>query len=128
MSKSKTLRARADERGARAITENGEIAMSGENPSPVDHLLASLAGCAGITLLAILQKQRAEVRDILQDLRAEYDPNPYRIRTIRIHFTIDAENLTRRNLDTALDLMERHCPVHAALSPEIDIAYTAEMA
>ncbi len=126
MSERKTLHTTVDDNGAHTVTDNGNIRMSGGNPTPVDHLLASLAGCAGLTLRSILQKQRVEVEKVTGEIRAEYEPNPYRFRQIRVHLRVAAENLGAESLDTALNLMQKHCPVHTALSSDIDITYTAE--
>jgi len=127
MSNKKNIKAEITENRVVASCPDGEVDMGSDSPSPVDYLLSSLAGCAGLTLRAILKKARVDVESISEDLNATHTTDPFELRKIEVNIKVKAEDLDQNQLKRAIDLMENHCPVHAALCSSVAISYSAEI-
>ncbi len=121
MTDRKLLTGQVTERDVTTEIDGHIIPMSDSHPSPVDYLLASLAGCAGLTLRRILEKRRVEVDSLELTAEARHTRNPYRIEKITVSMTVRSENLDDAVLNAALDLTEKHCPVGVALGGAVKI-------
>ncbi|MBO0793368.1 MAG: OsmC family protein [Ktedonobacteraceae bacterium] len=103
-----------------------ESSASGQSagPAPMEMLLASLAGCMGMSTLSILQKKRQpvsayEVR--VHGKRAEAYPKEFV--EIRVEHIVRGNGLSRQALEQAITLAEEHyCPVSAMLSKAATIS------
>ena len=115
--------------GDQYVAENDAytIPMKGDHPGPVELLVASLGGCAALTLEAILEKKRITVQHIEVETKAEYVKDPRRIGKVRMTFRVRAEGLTEKELQSTLKLSERYCPVHQTLTHQVDIEATGEI-
>lgn len=95
------------------------VSMGGkdEGVRPMEMLLMSLAGCASMDVLLILEKQRQEVKNYRVDaegIRADAMPAVYQ--NIILHFQVSGE-LKLEKLQEAIRLSaEKYCSVSAMLS------------
>jgi putative redox protein len=117
----------------------GERAFIGRNPSgaslqmgalngqsgfsPMESILTGLAGCSGMTVRAILRKQRQPLDDVKVVVRGKYGETEPRIFTeIEIQFFLWGTGLDDRAVDQAVRLSEeRYCNAVATLRPTAQI-------
>jgi putative redox protein len=91
----------------------------GEGMKPLEILLASLAGCAGNTLVLLMKKMGQVFRGMEIDVRGQRrDEHPTVLTEIALDFTIRGENIDPAVVQRALSQTEeRLCPVWAMLKP-----------
>jgi len=106
-----------------ALTTTGHaVAMDGmhspedDGPSPMELLLTALAGCAGVTVLSILQKKREPVTGLevyVEGTRAETHPKVY----VAINLVYRVQGAVKpESLERAIQLSEEtYCGVSATL-------------
>jgi putative redox protein len=86
--------------------------------SPMEFLLAGLAGCTAIDVVLMLQKQRQQVSGITVEAfgdRAETHPKVYTDVTIR--YTIRGKQVNPRTVERAIKLSEdKYCSASAMFS------------
>ena len=91
-------------------------------------ILAAIAGCASIDLVAILDKQRAGLKDLKIDVHGDRpDTSPAPFSAVRLHFTLIGEvdeQKARRALDLAVN---KYCSVGEMLKQSAEISYTYEI-
>lgn len=91
---------------------------SGEGMTPVETMLASVAGCSGIDLVNILTKMRVK----LESLRIEADStqapdHPMYFDYIRLTYYIKGEGVTEKKVQKAIGLsMQKYCSVKASMA------------
>ncbi len=110
-----------------AANDEHEIPMKGGHPSPVDYLVASLGGCAGLTLKAILEKKRIRVDELEVSTDAKWDENNRYLETIDLTFKVRAEGLTEQKLQSSIALSHKHCPVHQTFEQNVNINTDGEI-
>jgi len=106
--------------GGHAILMDYPIpAGPGEGMKPLEVLLASLAGCAGNTLVLLMKKMGQPVRGLSTDVRAaRRDEHPTVLTEISLDFTITGTGIDPSAVERALaQSEERLCPVWAMLKP-----------
>lgn len=85
--------------------------------SPMELLLASLAGCSGISIISILQKKQEDVTHYeihVQGVRAEVHPKVFV--EITVEHTITGHHVRPRSVERAIELAEtRYCGVSIML-------------
>jgi putative redox protein len=100
-----------------------------QGPSPVDGLLSSLATCAAIDVVTILQKQRTPPTRL--DIRVEstrVNAIPRRLASVVLHFRIEGEGIIQAKADRAIELaVTKYCSVRSSLSAEISVTWTVEL-
>ncbi|GCE45787.1 putative redox protein [Thermosporothrix hazakensis] len=101
----------------------------GENsaPRPTEVMLASLAGCTGITLVSILRKQRQEITSYELHLRSERTSAPGTYTTITVEHVLSGPTLTLARVERALELAEQHCTVGILLGKALEIKHTVRL-
>lgn len=107
----------------------GEDGQPGRGPSPKKLLLAALAGCTGMDIVAILKKMRESVSWFEMQVSGETsDENPKRYTTYSIIYRFLAkDNLGRENVIRAASLsMDKYCGVSASLSPGAPVGWSIE--
>jgi putative redox protein len=113
--------------GAHALRLDGDQEAAG---SPMEALLASLAGCMAIDLVIILGKRRAELKSLrahAEGTRAEAPPR--RFVGIALHFEIAGTGLKAADVDRAIQLSrEKYCSVFTTLRSDIDVRITYGLA
>lgn len=97
-------------------------------PSPVDALLAALAGCSGIDVVDILAKRRTPARALevwVEGYRAEH-ATPRRVERIVLDYRVQGEgdDIDRAQAERAIQLaLEKYCTVRDAIAPGIPIQW-----
>lgn len=96
----------------------------GKQPTPLEVLLASLAGCAANTLsLVLCRKMGAKVQSLKVEARAERrEDHPTVLTLIELVYHLKGEELNTEMVDQALHIAEEKlCPVMAMLRPGTEI-------
>jgi putative redox protein len=109
-----------------AIDASPSIGGEGKGARPMELLLMGLAGCAGIDVLTILQKQRQKVEEFEVEVDGEResgkDANLFT--QIQLHFRCTGE-IEPEKLIRAIDLsLEKYCSVAKTLEKTARITYT----
>ena len=95
----------------------------GLGPTPLDIVLAAVAGCFGTLGRYIAHQQKIELRGMRFEIEADYDPDGLLGRrddvrpgfqALRVKVEIDAD-LDREQKQALLDEIERRCPLAANL-------------
>ena len=114
--------------------EGGKIRMDGSTSiggleggmSPLQLLLAGVGGCSSIDVLAILEKQKQEVRDLKVQVQADKQRvnNSYSVfKTIHLHFELKGD-LDAKKVERAISLsIDKYCSVSKALEKDSEITY-----
>jgi putative redox protein len=96
------------------------VTLDGEHhsgASPMELLLASLAGCSGISIISILQKKQEDVTRYeihVQGVRAEVHPLVFL--EITVEHIITGHHVRPRSVERAIELAEtRYCGVSIML-------------
>ena len=112
--------------GAPSIRIDGD-AHSG--PSPFDALLAALASCAAIDVVAILKKQRTPVEALHVRVEAQrLRETPRRLAAAGLHFTIRAPGTTEAKAARAVELsITRYCSVRSSLMADAPVTWTVAL-
>jgi putative redox protein len=97
--------------------------------SGADLLPMSLIGCSAWDVIAILKKQRQQVRGL--EVTAESvrdDEPPWRFRQIRILYKITGRDLDPQRIQRAIDISEqKYCSVYATLRDVVEITSRFEI-
>jgi putative redox protein len=105
-----------------ALPESGG---NDEGARPKELMLAALAGCTGMDVVAILRKMRVEPESM--NVRVEADmteEHPKHYTGMHIIYEFRGEDLDREKLQKAVDLsMERYCGVSAAYRKAMTITH-----
>ncbi|HPW17775.1 MAG TPA: OsmC family protein [Candidatus Aminicenantes bacterium] len=85
--------------------------------SPMELVLASLAGCSGQVAVGLLQRMGQEVKDLTVRARGtKKEIHPAVFKAIELEFEFRGGQLDAASVEKALDLSEdRYCPVWAML-------------
>jgi len=107
-----------------AADDAGHTILTGSDPrsfKPPNLLLASLAACAGIDMVALLQKKRQQVTGVQAHLTKQNAPHPpWTIEKIEIEWVVSGHNLSEKAVRDAVHLAEgKYCSVAASLKSEI---------
>lgn len=95
----------------------------GSGARPLQIVLYGLAGCTGIDVAAILEKQRQDVRDIEIVVTAEQrDEQPKRYQRVHIEYVVTGVDLKESAVARAVELSEdKYCSVRGMFDPEIEL-------
>ena len=109
--------------GAPKIRIDGN-ARSG--PSPIDVLLAAVATCAAVDVVAILEKQRTPVKTLHITVEADrVTTTPRHLAAARMHFAIAAPGATAAKAARAVELaVTKYCSVRSSLIAEAPVTWT----
>ncbi len=117
--------------GYPATTPTGErLALDSDNgkgASPMETLLAALAGCMAIDVIHILKKMRAEPTKLTGTVSGERaDDHPRRFVRVTLAFTGAGPGVSEERLRRAVDLsFEKYCSVMHSLAGDIEYSWTA---
>ncbi len=94
-----------------------------------DLLPLSLIGCSSYDVVAILEKQRQDVKDLTVSAESVRDPNPpWSFRSINIHYKVSGRELERDKVAKAIELAEeKYCGVYATLKGTVEITSDFEI-
>ena len=94
--------------------------------SPMELLLMGVAGCSGIDLIGILQKQRQEITSYKMEVEGERTAIDEAKPFSKIHATIfiEGEVKPKKALKAAELSFEKYCSVSKTLEPTATITYS----
>ncbi|MED1203932.1 OsmC family protein [Heyndrickxia acidicola] len=105
--------------------EYGNLSVSGNSDygfRPFQLLIASIAGCSGGVLRAILEKKRINYKDIEIDAEVEREEQePKRIKKIALTFTISGEDLNEEILEKSVKVAMKNCSMAQSVKDSIEI-------
>ncbi|MEZ4378347.1 MAG: OsmC family protein [Gemmatimonadales bacterium] len=121
-----------------AITWDGDLVFTGgapdgpsitmdsagvRGPSPVTALLLAGAGCSGMDVVSILEKQRATlVTCRIEAIGRRAADHPRRITEVTLRFHLTGEGITRAGAERAVELsVSKYCSVMLSLNPDIPV-------
>lgn len=112
----------------------GEVVMKGASGpeqylSPMEILLASLAGCSAVDVVGILEKSRQAVTNYEVRVRGERaDEHPRVYKTIEVVHVLTGENLSPEAVERAVRLSaDKYCSVSAMLAAGAEVRHTFEI-
>lgn len=93
--------------------------------SPMELLLMGVAGCSGIDLIGILQKQRQEITSFQMEVEGERKPVGDAKPFSKIHATIfiEGEVKPKKAWKAAQLSFEKYCSVSKTLEPTATVTY-----
>ena len=98
-------------------------------PRPFDVLLASIATCAAVDVVTILEKQRTPVRAL--SIRVEsnrVESIPHRLASAIVHFRISAPGTTIERATRAVELsVTKYCSVRSSLIADASVSWQVEL-
>ncbi|MGF9964839.1 OsmC family protein [Bacillus rhizoplanae] len=114
------------------ITTNlpyGELQIGKENGyTPLELLIASIAGCSSIVFRTILEKKRIMYDEFIIEaeiVRSEDLPKP--VESVHLHYKIKAEGITQEQLEKALELAVKNCTIVQSVKDSIQVTETIEL-
>jgi putative redox protein len=98
-------------------------------PSPVDALVAALAGCTGVDVVDILAKRRTPVEALEIEVTGERaNAVPARITRVHLAYRIRGATVERAHAERAIELaITKYCSVRDSLDPALPIDWTLEL-
>ena len=98
-------------------------------PSPMEGLLASLAGCMAIDIVVILERMRALPERLTGSVAGERaEEPPRRFTRIRLEFTASGGAVSSARMERAVRLsFEKYCSVLHTLDEGIEYDWKAEV-
>ena len=101
----------------------------GAAPSPMEMVLAAVAGCTGIDVVAILEKMRQPLEGLeieVRGVRREAHPRIYE--RVEIVYRAHGEGLDPAKVRRAVELSEgKYCSVSAMVAPAVPIEVVVEV-
>lgn len=110
--------------GQKIVTDSSKETGGNEDGySPSELVLFGLAGCTGIDVLLILEKQRQKVSSMEIEMTAHQNENyPRPFHTIDLKFIVSGENIDERKLAQAIELSQsKYCVVSQSLKNKTKI-------
>lgn len=110
--------------GHKIVTDGGKKGGGEESGfKPTELILYGIAGCAGIDIIRILEKQRQKLTSLEIELIAhQNDEYPKPFHTIEIKYIARGENLDEKKLAKAIELSEsKYCVVSQTIQNETKI-------
>lgn len=95
----------------------------GTGMRPLQVVLSALAGCTGIGVVGILEKQRQDVRDVEIRVTGEQrEEHPKMYVKIHVEYIVSGSSLKPESVARAVQLSEdKYCSVRGMMAPEVDI-------
>jgi putative redox protein len=118
--------------GARRVVMDGSVEHGGrgEAPGPKDLVLLGLAGCTGIDVTHMLERQGVRFADFVIDVEADQtEAHPRVFTRIRLVYRLRAAEADRPTIARAIELSAtRYCGVSAMLDKTAVISRVLELA
>ncbi len=113
------------------IATDGARSAGGQEDGyrPTELLLFGMAGCAGIDIVRILQKQRQKLTSLEIELIAhQNDDYPRPFHTIEVKFIARGDGLDEKKLAKAIELSEgKYCVVSQTVANQTRVATSYEI-
>ena len=105
--------------------------MDGEGtaPSPMQLVLAAVAGCSSIDVVMILEKGRNSISDCRCEVTAERaDAVPAVFTKINAHYIVSGTDLKESSVERACALsIEKYCSVALMLNNTVEVTFSYEV-
>jgi putative redox protein len=100
----------------------------GSGMSPMQMMLAGVAGCTAIDVILIMQKKRADITRFLVNITGEQaSENPKRFTRIHVEYILHGSGIKAKAVEQAIELSEtKYCSALASLNAEFDHRYQIE--
>jgi putative redox protein len=107
----------ATDSGGRTVATDRD----GQGFKPPDLLLVSLAGCAGVDVVRILEKKRQQFSSIeVKVNKTNAAEPPWTIETLELEWVVRGRGLKEKAVEDAVRLAEeKYCSVSASLTSEL---------
>jgi putative redox protein len=94
-----------------------------------DLLPLSLIGCSSYDVIAILEKQQQDVKDLSVTAESVRDPNPpWRFQKIHAHYKVSGRGLEKEKVARAIKLAEqKYCSIFATLRDAVELTSDFEI-
>ena len=98
-------------------------------PTPMETVLASLAGCTSFDVLTILKKKRQNISSYSVETEAEINEEPPEVFTkIHIKYIVTGKNISKEAVERAIQLSyDKYCSVGAMLKKTAEITTSYEI-
>lgn len=98
-------------------------------PTPMETVLASLAGCTSFDVVNILKKKRQNISSYSVETEAERNEEPPEVFTkIHIKYIIKGKNISKEAVERAIQLSyDKYCSVGAMLKKTAEITTSYEI-
>ena len=98
-------------------------------PTPMETVLASLAGCTSFDVVTILKKKRQNVTGYSVETEAERTDEPPEVFTkIHIKYIVKGKNISKDAVERAIQLsFDKYCSVGAMLKKTAEITTSYEI-
>jgi putative redox protein len=98
-------------------------------PTPMETVLASLAGCTSFDVVSILKKKRQDISGYCVEAEAERSEEPPEVFTkIHIKYIVKGKNISKEAVERAIQLShEKYCSVGAMLRKTAEITTSYEI-
>ncbi len=108
-----------------AVVMEASAAEQSVGPSPMEMLLMGMGGCTTYDVVAILQKMRLDVDDVIVELQAERAEDvPRTFTKIHCTFTVIGKNIPLEKAKEAVKLSgEKYCSASRMLEKSADISF-----
>ncbi len=92
-------------------------------PTPMETVLASLAGCTSFDVVTILKKKRQNISNYSVEAEAEMSDEPPEVFTkIKLKYIVEGKNISKEAVERAIQLsMDKYCSVGAMLKKTAEI-------
>ena len=116
--------------GHKIATDGGKKAGGKEEGyKPTELLLYGIAGCTGIDVVRILEKQRQKLTSLEIEMTAhQNDEYPKPFHTIEVKFVASGSNLDEKKLARAIELSEaKYCVISQTIQNETKMVTSYEI-
>jgi putative redox protein len=106
-----------------------EYGGEGTAPTPMETVLASLAGCTSFDVVNILNKKRQNISNYSVLAEAEMNDEPPKVFTkIHIKYIVEGKNIRKDAVERAIQLsQDKYCSVGAMLKKTAEITTSYEI-
>lgn len=118
-----------DATGATAELDAAPPLGEGAGLTPMEFLLAGLAGCTAMDVVSILRKKRLQVTDYRLEVAGTRSPDhPMVFTKITIRHTVTGRDIPKEAVRRSIELSEeKYCSAHAMLRQVTDISTSFEV-
>ena len=107
-----------------ANSEEQALIIESEGPTPMELLLMAVAGCSGLTLESLLERDGYTPERLRLTVEGtKSDKAPRRFTEIYINYDIVCEGLDEKTFGKYLKITEKVCPVVQSLNAAIHLSY-----
>jgi len=94
--------------------------------SPMEMVLAALAGCTGVDIVSILKKKRVDLQDCQVNVRAaRADEHPKVYTKCHVEYLFWGENIKEKDVEQAIQLSEeKYCSVSAMMKTTATLSHS----